>query len=56
MKIHMFSYHQIKDIKSVKRNCVKPLSNDSVIKEPAVKRERVLNQVKPIDLSEEKEE
>ena len=53
MKIHMFSYHQVKDLKSVKKTCVKSLPNVLVKTEHAAKRVRISNQVKP---SEEKEE
>ena len=56
MKIHMFSYHQIKDLKSVNKACVKPLSSGSVVKEQASKRVRIANEVQPNDPLEEKEE
>ena len=45
MRIHMYSYHQNKDITSVKKNCVKPLSYGVVKKEDAVKRVRIVTSI-----------
>ena len=56
MKIHMLSYHQIKDLKSVNKACVKPLSSGLVVKEQASKRVRIANEVQPNDPLEEKKE
>ena len=41
MKIHMYGYHQNKDIKSIKKSCVKSLSYGAVKKDEAVKRLRI---------------
>ena len=56
MKIHMYSYHQITDTKSIKKSCVKSLSYQSVTKEEAVKRVRIAKPISSDKVTEPKDE